>query len=71
MLHWHIPPHKNKTKSSTENKGYPEISPASREEGARERCQNIHRYVEDTRGTLKFLVIYVLLCKSLSSSDYG
>lgn len=33
----------------------------SREGGARERSQNIHRYVEDTGESLKFLVIYVLL----------
>lgn len=71
LLYWHILPHKKKRKSSTESRVYPEISPESREGGAREKRQNIYRYIEDTGGMLKFLVIYVLLHKSLSSSDFG
>ena len=61
MLYWHILPRKKKTKSSTQSRVYPEISPEPREGGTREKRQNIYRYIEDTGGMLKFLVIYVLL----------
>lgn len=40
MLYWHIYHHKNKTKSSTQNKGYLEISPCSgREVQEREKSK--------------------------------